>query len=68
MSGRRPKRFVEQPVDPRSRKIIAAIKTSSGVNLDLECGHCVHRRVRFHPTAVICPECQPAGGMRRGFK
>ena len=51
-----------RPLDPRMRAVLTTIPLRGGtVELHLECGHVVRRRVAFcAPSRVICTRC-PGG-------
>lgn len=51
-----------RPLDPRMRAVVATVPLKAGtVELHLECGHVVRRRVAFcAPALVICTRC-PGG-------
>lgn len=48
-----------RPLDPRMRAVVATVLLKAGtVELHLECGHVVRRRVAFcAPARVICTRC-----------
>jgi hypothetical protein len=60
---RHPKRLLDRPVDPRSRRVISFQMSGRFYSLELECGHAIKRRLMCAPSAVICTECPPAGGL-----
>lgn len=69
MSRRHPKRFAEQPVDPRARRVVKATqKTRVEWLLELECGHWALRRFSMGaPASLICTSCPAAGGIGGHF-
>lgn len=56
-----------RPLDPRSRAVIATVPLkASTLELHLECGHVVRRRVAFcAPARVICTTCPGPGRSRQ---
>jgi hypothetical protein len=53
-----------RPLDPRSRAVLSTVPLKPGtVELHLECGHALRRRVAFcAPARVICTLCPRAPG------
>ena len=52
-----------RPLDPRSRAVVATVPLKAHIlELHLECGHVVRRRVAFcAPARVICTLCPGPG-------